>query len=64
MAPELAFLVSVAAGVSSRLIADWIIDRFRGRTTQPTIIRRIVDLDDTGLVRRVVDEEVVQESRE
>ena len=57
--PELTFLLTMAGGVASAItIAEWIIGRFRGRTTRLTINRRIIDLDDEGQVRRIVEEEI------
>jgi hypothetical protein len=62
LGPELTFLVTLAGGVASAItIAEWIIGRFRGRTTRLTINRRIVDLDDEGQIVRVVEEEITRE---
>jgi hypothetical protein len=57
VAPLLTFLLAVAAGVPSSVSAQWIVDRFRGRAERVTINRRIIDLDDDGQIRRIVEEE-------
>ena len=60
--PELTFVLTAFGGIASAItIADWIIGRFRGRTTRLTINRRIINLDDEGQVRRIVEEEIKSE---
>jgi hypothetical protein len=56
--PLMEFAVAVSAGVTAKLVADWIVAKFRGRTTGITINRRVIDLDDEGQVRRIVEEEI------
>jgi hypothetical protein len=52
------FVMAVASGVTAKLIADWLCDKFRGHAQKVTINRREIDLDDEGQVRRVVEEEI------
>ena len=56
IAPILQFVLQFGAGVTSSLVAAWIIEKFRGRAGKVTINRHEVDLDDAGQVRRVLDE--------
>jgi hypothetical protein len=63
-APDLSFVVRIAEAVTAGVIVAWLRGRFRGRTSKFTINRRLVDLDDEGQVRRIVEEELTHESRE
>jgi hypothetical protein len=58
IAPLLEFVIQFGAGVSSTLVAAWIIEKFRGRGSKVTINRREIDFDDEGQIRRIVDEEI------
>jgi hypothetical protein len=56
VAPLLEFVGQFGAGVTSTVVAEWIVGKFRGRAAKITINRREVNLDDEGQIRRVLDE--------
>jgi hypothetical protein len=63
MPPEVMFALTVAAGVSAQLIAEWIIRTFGASADHITIDRQQIDLDDEGNVRRVIEERIKVERK-
>ena len=58
VAPVMEFVMLAGSTAVGSVIAAWIIDKFRGRTTKISINRREVNLDDAGQVRQIVEEEI------
>ena len=66
--PEAMFAITLIGAASAQLIADglagWIRETFGDSpTTIVTINRRTLDLDDLGQVRRVIEEEIIEQRR-
>jgi hypothetical protein len=64
VAPIWDFVIQAGAGVSAALVSHWLIGKFRGRVSHLTINRRVVDLDDEGQVRRVVEDAIELEQKD
>ena len=58
VAPVMEFVMLAGSTAVGTVIAAWIIDKFRGRTTTIRLNHREVDLDDEGQVRRIVEDEI------
>lgn len=58
VAPVMEFVMLAGSTAVGSVIAAWIIDKFRGRTTTIRLNHREVDLDDEGQVRRIVEDEI------
>jgi hypothetical protein len=60
------FTVDLVRDVSAMMIAtglaDWLMDSFKGRPRKVTIKRRVIELDDRGRVRRLLEEVITEET--
>jgi hypothetical protein len=63
--PLLELVILVAGTVSANLISHWIVEKFGKRKAETlTINRHVVDLNDEGQVRRIVEQELRYERRD